>query len=102
MDPFRLADVNARLDHARDEYTKALIAERKAGQSPVQNDRVKLASVEYDQALDAFIQFMVKGHDPLAPGNRLASVAAPTSGTSETGWAARAGRPHSRTSRFVK
>jgi lipopolysaccharide biosynthesis regulator YciM len=63
MDHLRLAEVNARLDRARVEYTKALTAEREAGRPLVTDDRVKLAALEYDQAIDAFIKFIVKEHD---------------------------------------
>jgi hypothetical protein len=33
----------------------------------VQDDRVKLATAEYDQALDAFINFIVDQHQALKP-----------------------------------
>jgi hypothetical protein len=66
MDQFRLAQENARLDQARAEYRKALTAEREAGQPPVPSDGVKQATDEYDQALDAFIKFIVKEHDKSA------------------------------------
>ena len=62
MDHFRLAEVNGRLDRARAEYRRALTVEHQA----VQGDRVKLATAEYDQALDAFIKFIVDQHHSLA------------------------------------
>jgi hypothetical protein len=62
MDHFRLAAVNDRLDRARTEYRRALTVEHQA----VQSDKVELAHAEYDQALDAFIKFIIKQHDALA------------------------------------
>ena len=63
----KLAEVNAQLDRARCEYREAMTAEREAKQlrKPVQRarDRVKLASANYDLALDAFIKFLVKRPD---------------------------------------
>jgi hypothetical protein len=54
------------IPQARAEYRKALIAEREAGQSPVPSDWVTQATAEYDQALDAFIKFIVKEYDKSA------------------------------------
>jgi uncharacterized protein YukE len=62
MDHLRLEEVNDRLDRARTEYRRALTVEHQA----VQSDKIKLATDEYDQALDAFIKFIVQQHDALA------------------------------------
>jgi exonuclease VII small subunit len=62
----KLEEVNARLDRARFEYREAIAAEHEAKQlrKPIQgaHERVRLATTKYDQALDAFIKFLVRKH----------------------------------------
>jgi len=61
-----LAEVNARLDRARFEYREAMAAAHEAEQlrKPVQRAQagVRLATANYDQALAAFIKFLVRKH----------------------------------------
>jgi hypothetical protein len=72
VDLDRLAEINARLSRARQDYGDALTAEHKAKElsrgfpsgdtrKPIQSahERVRLAAEEYQQALDEFIKFTV-------------------------------------------